>query len=105
MIFLLYTFRRVGEKVEEHHQFKISCSKIMFMWYVLIALQIHTLDIHGTTSYITYRSTGFILEGFPTSPDDLRCLASKGLFTDCAVVLQVRTLAMVVHSLMYWTIT
>ncbi len=75
------------------------------MWYVLISALIHTLDIHGTcTTYITCRSTGFILEGFPTSPDDLRCLASKGLFTDCAVVLQVRTLAMVVHSLMYRTI-
>ncbi|XP_064400448.1 adenylate kinase 9-like [Halichondria panicea] len=42
-----------------------------------------------------YKSTGFILEGFPTNPDDLRFLASKGLFTDCAVVLQVEEKEMV----------
>ena len=35
------------------------------------------------------RSTGFIMEGFPQSPDELRYLCSKGFYPDVAVIFQV----------------
>ena len=38
---------------------------------------------------IIYRSTGFILEGFPRTPEETRYLAESGLFPDSAVVLTV----------------
>ena len=36
------------------------------------------------------RSTGFILEGFPSKPEELRLLADKGFYPDAAIVLQVK---------------
>ena len=34
------------------------------------------------------RSTGFVMEGFPQSGEELRYLCSKGLFPDAVVILQ-----------------
>ena len=36
-----------------------------------------------------YRSNGFVLEGFPSSSDELRYLCSKGFYPDCTVLLQI----------------
>ena len=37
------------------------------------------------------RSTGFIIEGFPQTSDELRFLCSKGFYPDVVVMLQVGT--------------
>lgn len=39
----------------------------------------------------TLRSTGFILEGFPSNGDELQLLCNKGLFPDAAVFLHVES--------------
>lgn len=39
--------------------------------------------------FFIYRSTGFILEGFPRTPEETRFLADAGLFPDAGVVLTV----------------
>lgn len=38
---------------------------------------------------IPLRSTGFIMEGFPSTADELRLLTSKGYFPDTTVIIQV----------------
>lgn len=35
------------------------------------------------------RSTGFVLEGFPSKPDEMRYLAEIGYYPDAAIILQV----------------
>ena len=35
-----------------------------------------------------YRSTGFILEGFPRTADEVRWMAESGYFPDTAVTIQ-----------------
>lgn len=45
--------------------------------------------IQSLFSGVHYRSAGFIMEGFPSSGDELRFLASKGLFTDAAIIFEV----------------
>ena len=38
---------------------------------------------------LIFRSTGFILEGFPSKPDEMRYLAENGLYPDVVTILQV----------------
>ena len=37
------------------------------------------------TKDIIFRSTGFILEGFPRNPEEVRYLTEAGLYPDCAI--------------------
>ena len=39
--------------------------------------------------FVLLRSTGFIIEGFPQTSDELRFLCSKGFYPDVVVILQV----------------
>lgn len=39
--------------------------------------------------FCCFRSTGFVLEGFPRTPDEARYLAETGLFPDAALILTV----------------
>ena len=41
--------------------------------------------------YMYFRSTGFIMEGFPSTGDELHYLATKGLFPDAAAIMQVES--------------
>ena len=51
--------------------------------------------IKNTTMYVVLfylcRSTGFILEGFPSTDDELQLLCNKGLFPDAAVILHLES--------------
>lgn len=42
-----------------------------------------------TLNYFSSRSTGFVLEGFPRTPEEAKYLAEVGLFPDTALVLAV----------------
>ena len=39
--------------------------------------------------YTMYRSTGFIMEGFPATAEELQYMTSRGRFPDMAVIMQV----------------
>ena len=52
----------------------------MYM-YMCIMIILYMFTVH--------RSTGFMLEGFPTQSDELRYVCSKGLFPDTVAVLEV----------------
>ena len=45
--------------------------------------------IHLYVHVYIRRSTGFLMEGFPSNADELQFLASKGQFPDAAVIMQV----------------
>ena len=46
------------------------------------SLSFHIIPFHG-------RSTGFVLEGFPRTSEEVRYLQDAGLFPDAAIILQV----------------
>lgn len=50
----------------------------------------HDLEIFDNTYLIhNYRSTGFILEGFPSFSEEMRLLSEQGWYPDAVVSLQV----------------
>ena len=43
--------------------------------------------IYSMSSDCIFRSTGFILEGFPRTPDEVRWLAESGYYPDVAITI------------------
>ena len=48
-------------------------------------------------SIVLLRSTGFIIEGFPQTSDELRFLCSKGFYPDVVVMLQVGASSIIIY--------
>ena len=70
------------------------CTYIVIVYkYIDIVIIITYLTLHIHICMFIYvhvcRSTGFLMEGFPSSADELQFLASKGRFPDAAVIMQV----------------
>ena len=47
-----------------------------------------------------HRSTGFLMEGFPSTSDELHYMVSKGLYPDAAILMQVK-LSIMTYMYMY----
>jgi len=60
----------------------ISMGHLIASYNLLFAINPYFLLLHS-------RSTGFILEGFPRTPEECRYLAEAGLFPDAGVILTV----------------
>ena len=63
----------------------------IYMYSVYVQFFIQSLQniyiVHAL--HVFFRSTGIILEGFPSQGDELRFLCSKGFFPDSVCVLEV----------------